>query len=570
VLGLLAALVVGPGCGGRTPSAPAKQTSPPPPPAAQTIARLHWLGKKRVAAEANAAGFMNLWNLPESRKLEAQILDKLAVSVASGQWRVAEAGGQRPGVRRQEPGITPSASASLIRPLLEDLLQQESYLEVRQAGSLPCALALAVRLETERAALWETNLTAALASLPGARFTPTQDGARHWQLPITQEASRLTPHLSLARAGDWTLLGLAPDQNPLLSDWAARIRRDQAPLPAAATNYWLEADLEAGRVAAAVALDRRLPPDLVKLSLTATGDGAWVRSDLELTFAKPLKLELDPWRMPTNLILGPVSSFTAVRGIEPWLASLEARSSLPASPLPNQFYSWALQGLPVQTYFAAPHPDASNQVSRLADLVLQNSGSWSATNNLVKFGESQTFNGLEWRGIPCISPFLQSVVLDTGGFIFGGLFPAGGTNTPLPPEMLLELSTRTNLALYDWEITGLRIAQWLYLGQSLRLVFQQSQFPAQSAGLAWLRAVGPKLGPSGTEVTQTGSSQLSVKRKSSVGFTAVELHLLADWLESPSFPRGLYSLTAPPAGAGQMPEGARPATPAPQGVPGKQ
>jgi hypothetical protein len=136
--------------------------------------------------------------------------------------------------------------------------------------------------------------------------------------------------------------------------------------------------------------------------------------------------------------------------------------------------------------------------------------------------------------------------------------------------MLLELSTRTNLALYDWEITGLRIAQWLYLGQSLRLVFQQSQFPAQSAGLAWLRAVGPKLGPSGTEVTQTGSSQLSVKRKSSVGFTAVELHLLADWLESPSFPRGLYSLTAPPAGAGQMPEGARPATPAPQGVPGKQ
>ena len=569
MLGLLAALVGGPGWAGGTPSEPAKETSPPPPPAAQTIARLHWLGKKRLAAEANAAGLMTLWNLPESRKLEAHILDKLAVSVTSGQWRVAAAGGQRPGVRGQEPGITPSASANLIRPLLEDLLQQESYLEVRQAGSLPGALALAVRLETRRAALWETNLTAALESLPGARFLPTQDGARHWQLPITRDASRHTPEFSLARAGDWTLLGLGPDQNPLLSDWAARIQRDQAPFSAPATNYWLEADLEAGRLAAAVALDSRLPADLVKLSLTATGDGAWVRSDLELTFAKPLKLELNPWRMPTNLILGPVSSFTAVRGIEPWLASLQAWSSLPVSPPPNQFFCWALQGLPVQTYFAVPHPDASNQVSRLTDLVLQKSRSWSA-DNLVKFGKSQTFNGLEWKGIPCISPFLQSVVFDTGSFISGGLFPVGGTNTPLPPEMLLELSTRTNLALYDWEITGLRIAQWLYLGQSLRLVFQKSQFPAQSAGLAWLKGVGPKLGPSGTEVTQTGSSQLSVKRKSSVGFTAVELHLLADWLESPSFPRGLYSLTAPAAGAGPMPGGAPPAAPAPQGAPGKR
>jgi disulfide bond formation protein DsbB len=513
---------------------------------------------------------MALWNLPESRKLEAHILDKLAVSVTSDEWRVAGPGGQRPGVRRQQPGITPSASAKLIRPLLEDLLQQESYLEVRQAGSLPCELALAVQLETQRAALWETNLTAALESLPGARFTPTQDGARHWQLPITHDASHLTRRLSLARAGDWTLLGLAPDQNPLLSDLAARIQRDQAPSPAPATNYWLEADLDAGRLATAVALDSRLAADLVKVSLTATGDGAWVRSDLELTFAKPLKLELNPWGLPTNLILGPVSSFTAVRGIEPWLASLQAWSSLPVSPPPKQFFSWALQGLPMQTCFAAPHPDASNQVSRLADLVLQKSGSWSATNNLVKFGKSQTFNGLEWRGIPCISPFLQSVVLETGSFISGGLFPVGGTNTPLPPEMLLELSTRTNLALYDWEITGLRIAQWLYLGQSLRLVFQKSQFPAQSAGLAWLKAVGPKLGPSGTEVTLTGSSQLSAKRKSSVGFTAVELHLLVDWLESPSFPRGLYSLTAPPAGAGQMPEGAPPAAPAPRGAPGKQ
>ena len=45
-----------------------------------TILRVHWLGKKRLAAETNAAAFMEIWNLPESAKLEAQTLDKLAVA----------------------------------------------------------------------------------------------------------------------------------------------------------------------------------------------------------------------------------------------------------------------------------------------------------------------------------------------------------------------------------------------------------------------------------------------------------------------------------------------------------
>ena len=56
--------------------------------------------------------------------------------------------------------------------------------------------------------------------------------------------------------------------------------------------------------------------------------------------------------------------------------------------------------------------------------------------------------------------------------------------------------------------------------------------------MAWLKAVAPKLGNCATAVTQTGPDQLSFVRRSTVGFTAVELHALADWLESPQFPRG--------------------------------
>jgi hypothetical protein len=47
-------------------------------------------------------------------------------------------------------------------------------------------------------------------------------------------------------------------------------------------------------------------------------------------------------------------------------------------------------------------------------------------------------------------------------------------------------------------------------------------------------------------VVQADSGRLVFTRTSTVGFTALELHLLADWMESPQFPRGLHTLLAPP------------------------
>src|SRR5882757_7350227 len=84
-----------------------------PPASGELLARIHWLGKKRLAAETNAAFFMGLWNLPETARLEAQTLDKLAAAP----WRV---------LLKSTDTNVPSA---LLRPLLEDLLQEEWYLE---------------------------------------------------------------------------------------------------------------------------------------------------------------------------------------------------------------------------------------------------------------------------------------------------------------------------------------------------------------------------------------------------------------------------------------------------------
>jgi len=77
----------------------------------------------------------------------------------------------------------------------------------------------------------------------------------------------------------------------------------------------------------------------------------------------------------------------------------------------------------------------------------------------------------------------------------------------------------------------------------LRLLFHKPQL--QSPATMWLKHLEPILGDSTTLVTRTGPARLSFNRTSTIGLTALELHLLADWVESPRFPRGLHTFTAP-------------------------
>jgi hypothetical protein len=104
----------------------------------------------------------------------------------------------------------------------------------------------------------------------------------------------------------------------------------------------------------------------------------------------------------------------------------------------------------------------------------------------------------------------------------------------------------TNLVYYDWELTGSRIEPCLYLGQVSRVVSRHPQLPLDSLSVSWLKTIEPRLGPCTTTIACTGTNELSFYRKSTAGFTGAELQLLADWLESPQFPHGLYSLLTPP------------------------
>ena len=46
-------------------------------------------------------------------------------------------------------------------------------------------------------------------------------------------------------------------------------------------------------------------------------------------------------------------------------------------------------------------------------------------------------------------------------------------------------------------------------------------------------------------VVRSNSTPSDVARKARMEFPDLELHLLADWLESPEFPRGLHTFSTP-------------------------
>lgn len=532
VLASLALVALSFGCKKSKPASTAPATSTTTQVAAvpslgtYNLVRIHWLGKKRISTDTNAVNVMQVWNLPESARLQAQTLDKLS----KAPWRFLR-------------GETNQSSTNLLRPLLDDLIEEESCVEIRKvtnAANVTTEMVLAVHLNDQRAGVWETNLAAVLQSLTGISPTNSSSGSR-WSLK-KHHAPNL---IEFARVGEWVVVGAGQDHNGLLDEMLARIEREHLPMPAAATNFWLNVGIDFPRVASDIGIDPGLGAMLPGISLQVSGEAQDVYTHGELTFPNATSIKLEPWNIPTNFVSADLVSFTAIRGLKPWLESSKLWTDLQIGPPPDQFYVWALRSFPMQTYFAAPLLDASNRVSRLSDRALRLNGPAPLTNVLAGFQRSPMFNGLSWHGFPYFAPFLESIDTNGSSFALGGFFQVDLAEGPTPPELLKEILGQTNLVYYDWELTGPRIEEWTHLSQAIRFVSGVAQLPGDSASIAWLNVMSTRLGNCATEINQTAPGTLSFHRKSSLGFTAIELHLLADWLESPDFPGGLHTFEAP-------------------------
>lgn len=464
---------------------------------------------------------MGIWRLPESARLEAQTLDKLATAP----WRVL--------LHNSDTNV-PSA---LLRPLLDDLVEEECYLEMRQPTNQPAQLVFAVHAGKDRTTLWEKNLGMVFESLTGVKPAPKSPGG--WSLK-----KHHTPNLiELAHAGDWTVLGLGQESNPLMDNVLKRIQNDPHCFKSA-TNYWLEIDLDPARAIAGLSERWSLPASITRIQAFAIGKGENVHTRGTLQLGEPIQGPQVPWVIPTNLIHEPLIGFTAIRGLASWASASKLWNKLEPGPPPSQVFFWAVDGVPYQSYFAATVPDTSNRVYRFSAQLQERANPWLAQHGMGVIQQATNGNGFDWVGVPFMMPHVRVVPVGNQDFVYGGFFPIKLTNPPPPAELLREVFKHTNLLSYDWEFTPARIQGWIDISQLARIGLHRPQLPPGSAGMKWLKELQLRLGNCGTRWSTEKDDQISFTRESSLGLAGIELHLLVDWLESPSFPENLYSLAA--------------------------
>jgi hypothetical protein len=487
------------------------------------IARIHFVGAAQIGADTNSVAFTNLWLTPEARALSVQTLDKLACAP----YEHFKA--------KMAPG-TPDEAAQL-RPLFDDLLKSEWFLEVRQTLIGSGEFAFAIRLDDARAKLWQDNLAAVLETWTRVSAKKISGG---WQLKkhLPPDSVRCT------RNGDWVVFACEHGKFNLGDALIQQVAATRRPVTLA-KDYWLSVDADLPKLA-------KWFPALKTLELPATkmqvvGRNGDLLLNGKFIFADRLNLPLEKWQVPTNTIRGNFISFTAMRGLAPWLKKQDWAQPWNLTPTPNQFFIWALPQVPFQTFAATPVPSAPAALDQLEQR-------WQAHDNgeksfIMPITMVKTNDEMLWQGMPFIVPSVKALHGKNGDFLLAGLFP----NTPpkpLPPELFARLAP-DNLVFYHWEITAERLPELRNVSQLVLVLTRHRQLEGDSAASKWLDRISPKLGNNVTEITQTGPNELSFKRKAAAGLTALELLALANWLEAPSFPHCDLKLPPPRIRPGQ-------------------
>jgi len=521
--GLVATLLIAaaPGCGENQPARTEHPVSGNPPGLeGNTVGRIYWMGKKRLGIVAGAYFFMRLWELPQAKALEAQTLDKLA----SAPWRMGS------------PDAAPTnAPVSALRNLFEDVLQEETYLEIRHPEGQFGSAVFAIRLDDTRAGVWQTNLMEVVQSL--TRGSTATGQGRGWSIKL-DAAPRL---IGLTREGRWTLVSQGQDGASLVNEFVQRIRGGGTPVPAGITNSWIEVEAVPSRAIPAVCPGVNIPGGVERVQLSVTGDGAALDTAGSIKFDHPLNLAVEPWNVPTNLMRGPIASLTACRGFGPVLAAMPGVSNwfTGIGALPNQLFIWTGNRSPLAVCVAAPEPDARGVVERLTDQLVGQGNAWLNAHSGGSFQRLPDGRGVTWAGIPMSAPYITAPE-NSPGWLFGELIQPENSPTTggAVPEQVNAILGRTNLVYYNWDYTAPRMSTSLYLAQLVRIVSKHPQLAMETRAEGCVSALASRLDNSETVITMSGPDDLKLARHSTVGLTALELNLLAGWLELPEFPFG--------------------------------
>ena len=441
------------------------------------LAQIHFAGADSIAGGKNYSAFTNEFSSAEAQALRAQTADKLAKFFAG--WFA------------QNSGVSAAGGAAKLRPLLDDLQNQEWFLKSQNVSGQAETL-LAVKTGGAGAPAWQSGLK---PFFPAATFET---------------------------AGGWMVF------------------RTSGNAPAFSGNIpeldgaWLSLDLNwpaLGKFFPS-ARDLGLPETKFTIAATATD----LKVDGKFLFPKNIAATPGPWRVPTNTLHQPFISFTAVRGISAWLDSQRWAQDYRLNPAPDQMFIWALPQIPFQTFAAIPCADSLHALQQAAAKLNAVVEAAKTKNEMqFPFALEQTNRQLTVVGLPFIAPYFEAVNSPAGQFLVAAGFPNTPRSKPLPQDLFTRLAQK-NLRYYHWEITAERIPTLLQLSQFALMVSWHKQLGENAAALKWLQLIGPKLGNTVTEVFQTAPDEMTFSRKAAGGFTAFELFALANWLEADNFP----------------------------------
>lgn len=496
-------------------------------PEPDVLIRSHFAGLTRVVAAPQSTKLREIIGLPQTAALREQTLQKLA----------------RAPQTLFEGQVSPDLverGATWLRPLLNDLLDEETLLEVRGRDVRNPEWTLAVALKPDRKALWQTNLlTWVQAWGLGTVSRTTIEGCAAVEVKRTQSPATVR----WVDAGGWLVLGVG-DAPMVATDRLVKTIKSTGRPGAALTQSWLEAEAALDKLAGPLGLSPKLPWPRANLSV-ATRD-EYLRTTARLSFAAPVAGPLTPWRTPTNLIREPLISFTAARGVAPLLERSETLRQLDLGSTPNELYFWAQQPVAFQSFLAVPCPGATSAAQRMAARVPALLGTNWHQRGLAQIEWQSTNQQVMWKALPFITPFVRPVPSGTADFLVAGLFPPAFSTNTVPAELLAQFVGRTNALYYDWEITQARLEQWRMMVQLFAVISERPQFTTNTAALPWLMGIEKHLGNSVTEVVAESPREWLLTRKSHLGLTGVELIAFARWLESVEFPCLSLELPADP------------------------
>ena len=497
------------------------------------LLRVRFAGTAALMADTNAAYLTNIASLPETVALGQRIAERFA---SLPEMLVGPHGGDK--------SARATMTSNPFERLLADLLREGFAFELRGDSNLVTSLELLGRRSEARTKEWEQIANYWFES----PIEKTQEG---WMAGRGQMHVRETTNL--------VLVSLKREPVILTSSIALlsteHSQANDLPSPGIGPSLRLIEPNEE------LVIQVRLHGSLLPGAVRRTQYGSFEHFDIEtavnesclkiygnLCFLSETPTLATPIEVPVNLLNETPISFTVLRNTTAWLTPGSFLRELLPTPIPEPAFFWGGDGSPFQFFAALPFETNLEAFNGFATSLSQNLSNRVGHLDIGSLALDTDSAALMWQNIGFVAPKLTETQSKGSRYLVSELMPASPIVGEFPNSLTSYVNGRTNLLLYDWEFTGIRMQCWLQLSQLMLFLTQHQQLSEHSASLKWILAAAhsfPLVSSTVTEITQVGPRELAFARRAPLGFTSMELLWLANWLESPNFPRANFLVPAP-------------------------